>query len=1822
MKTIYDLRTNYAIPPKIYLGGLDNSFVCALNGIQEKTFSLVQKFNNCYEMSFTVDKYINGETISNGYDYLGEFVNLYVENLGWFIMGEPQIANDGYNESKIVKAESRESEFVNKDLTNFKINCGTTDSREMLVSGNVVTDETGVEFAKKQITFCDKGNQDLSLLHIWLKETGITGWTIGYVDNAAKTYTTYVDGAKSETTTLLKNEIGTFSVDSQTAYAFLTQDVSKYFHCVFVFDFNNLTINVYRAENVGKESGLTIGFRNIENTNNISVDENSIYTQYRVSGDNSNNSYDIDLSYVNFGSNIIENLSYFLTEKYMPVSLIVKYKAWYEDMRAAQYTYADYSRKYNLMLDKKTELENRLPLDDCSTDWSTFTTTDLQNKLSDYTAEQTYIENLFKKPDGTIDTDALQASDLAGEYNQIVNVIIPNIKIAQANKNAATSSDVKDYIEEKDWTLYGLDELNAKMQLYQAQLEVYVKNGYNVSTNSAHSAAYQAECYAKYQELSNQLNASTTGTLAYEYNSRKSEIASCESQMQSYQQQRATLAASIDKATWKKNGYDQFTTADLHILERLYRTTDYTNDNMFISSTETNAEVVDEALRLLDAAYEDLSAKSQPQYKYTTTVDNFIADVGYSEIVNNLDVGDFVSFEDYENHFVKLRLITTTHNPLTMENDITIEFSNMIQSSSKRDDIASILSLASGDSKNSITGTSNDSKSSEDDLSVRAVLNKILASTKFNEMVGAQVSAGYGDYIGESVLTKELEANMIKCVDINATNGFFQYLSSQLIAANKVVANSAVFKDLDALVGKIDKAIIGTSSTETGIVVRLTADNAAIDEAFIKQVIAQYISVNELKAGNINTDNMNITCSDGSMSIIGNTMTFKDSLGNTRIQIGRDTANNFTFVVYDATGTGVLIDSSGVKASAISDGLIVDKMVASKSIGKDKLNFYVVDANADGTVDSAKVMYNGVQLSAELSTIKTDISGNATNISAVSTKVDGVQKSITDKVWQTDINTSINSYDGTTAKAIRDRVSTTETGITGIKSTVSSVQSTLTTKADNTTVAALDTRLTKSEQDATGFKTTVEQTYATKTSLSSEIATLQNQIDGAIETWSYDPIPTLLNEPAVNWTDDATKNIHIGDLYYVSGTTENGFCYRFQLSGGVYSWNRVADSDITRAIQQAEAAQETANSKRKVFVVTPTTPYQVGDLWINAEELYTCTVSRETGDFVTTDFGKCVKYTDDTKANNVADNLSQNYSTTTQMNSAIVQKANEVLTTVSSTYVNNTTLNNYPTTTVMNTAIDQKASEITSTASASYATKSSAVSGVSIEYYLSTSQTEMAGGIWTTTPPTWVNGKYMWSRQTSTLADGTSSTTTPVCIAGAKGDTGETGSTGKAGTNGTDGRGISSTVVTYQASDSGTVTPTGTWSVGIPTVFVTQYLWTRTIITYTDGTNTTSYAIGRMGADGKNGDPGKDGTNGKGISDTSITYQTSTSNSTIPTGTWSTTFPTITDGVYLWIKTVLTYTDSTSTTTYSISKVGTDGAKGDVGDTGNGISTIVSYYLASANSAGITVDSTGWTTNIQTISYQIKYLWCYQKITYTSGNITKTTPIIIGAYGDTGLTGVGVSGVTPQYYLSTSATSAIGGTWQTTQPLITTGTYIWTRSKVDYDNGTTTYTDAIIDTSLNKLYEVTSELKQTTSDISATVQDNTNNISKLTVNLEGITSTVSDMNTILEDAADNIMVRIESSSGAVLKGSSTTVLSVHLYKNGKEVDINEDSCLWYWEVLDDTNTWNSIGSLTKSITVTDTLTTRQDKKIRAHYVVPYPGTTTYPGTGIFPCVGI
>lgn len=156
-------------------------------------------------------------------------------------------------------------------------------------------------------------------------------------------------------------------------------------------------------------------------------------------------------------------------------------------------------------------------------------------------------------------------------------------------------------------------------------------------------------------------------------------------------------------------------------------------------------------------------------------------------------------------------------------------------------------------------------------------------------------------------------------------------------------------------------------------------------------------------------------------------------------------------------------------------------------------------------------------------------------------------------------------------------------------------------------------------------------------SVTNEIASLQEQIDGQIQTWFDSHIPTANNYPASEWITTIEKDKHLGDLYYiVDNATQGGQAYRWAMVNGVYNWVLVEDTELTKALAVASAAQDTADKKRRVFVAQPAPPYDVGDLWTDESDLRVCQIARISGNYNASDWTLATNYIDSKNADNIA----------------------------------------------------------------------------------------------------------------------------------------------------------------------------------------------------------------------------------------------------------------------------------------------------------------------------------------------------------------------------------------------------------------------------------------------------------------------------------------------------------------------------------------------------------------------------------------------------------
>lgn len=285
-----------------------------------------------------------------------------------------------------------------------------------------------------------------------------------------------------------------------------------------------------------------------------------------------------------------------------------------------------------------------------------------------------------------------------------------------------------------------------------------------------------------------------------------------------------------------------------------------------------------------------------------------------------------------------------------------------------------------------------------------------------------------------------------------------------------------------------------------------------------------------------------------------------------------------------------------------------------------------------------------------------------------------------------------------------------------------------------------------------------------------------------------------------------------------------------------------------------------------------------------------------------------------------------------------------------------------------------------------------------------------------------------------------------------EGSQGPQGKQGISGTNGADGK---TSYLHIKYSNDGGKTFTGNSGEDIG-----AYIGTCVDYAKDDPTSVGTYKWAKI--KGEAGAKGDKGDTGKGVKSTSVAYQVSTSGTTVPTGTWSGSVPSASAGQYLWTRTIITYTDDTTSTIYSVGRMGTNGANGT---NGKSIGSVVNYYLATASSSGVTTATSGWTTAVQSVSAAKKYLWNYEVVKYTDGTVASTTaPCIIGSYGDrgskgdkgdTGSTGNGIKWIVEHYAVS-SSNSTVPTSWSSTVPTMTeSNKYLWNYETITYTNGTT-----------------------------------------------------------------------------------------------------------------------------------------------------------------------
>lgn len=914
-------------------------------------------------------------------------------------------------------------QYVELDIDNYKYE--NTDEDKYVKT----TDEyTAYELMEMEYTRI----KELSLLDLAISD--LPGWSVGEVDSTL--YDTHVDS--NGNMIRLADEVGSFQIDSKDVYSFFVNELSGYFECIFQFDTINNTINAYRIESIGDDTRIFLGFRNIENSVEITPAQD-LYTQFTVE-----NSEGLGITAVNFGEREIEDISYFLNTKYLPQELINKYKKWQEYRESIRDHYIQLSKDYNSQLETVNEIKNRVPSDMLNTSQLDGYTSSEQleevitnyyalmigmlnqfiyvsdssinppegietyDDINDYIADMnTYIGQLEalvdvgKEESSTSFADSLYYKD----YMLMRDFTVPNLVIAYHNLELPSYETKDEYYDSYEFDfqtygwMYGIDELKVYQKSHLDKMDVLKE--YELSWDDIPDTEQGEEYKSKYDQTDYDVKhelylkykqgyESVTQELAV----REREYKDAKAELDRLERERNFLAdsAKMEKYSETLNAvalYEQpggffyqeddayltldeflgetyFTDEEIERISRFYKHTDYSNDNInYLDMLDTSDSVIDKQLEMFNLATDELYAQAHPQYVYNTTLDNLLANNEYADYHPDFEVGNFVRLGLDDETQIRLRMITISFNPMMLDNNLDITFSNIIRYKSRINDFASLLDSAITSAKNSISARYNRTADKDNTVEVTYdLVQKILQSAPFTgyaqNLQASSVSAATGAFQGltsEYLKTNELAAELANITELHADSAFMKYLEANLIVASEIKVDDlkAKLAQIDTL--QADSAFVNYLQTLNAVTV-----SSIVDQEYVTNLIAGHISAGDLTAGDIVlTDNMRIVSDNGALIMNGTALQIQgtDSEGNpyVGIQLGYDAQSNPSLILRNEDGATILTPS-GITSNAIADGLIVNNMVSNGTISKNKLAFEVIEPNEYGGVDITQV-YDG-----------------------------------------------------------------------------------------------------------------------------------------------------------------------------------------------------------------------------------------------------------------------------------------------------------------------------------------------------------------------------------------------------------------------------------------------------------------------------------------------------------------------------------------------------------------------------------------------------------------------------------------------------------------------------------------------------------------------------------------------------------------------------------------------------------------------------------------------------------------------------------------------
>ena len=541
-----------------------------------------------------------------------------------------------------------------------------------------------------------------------------------------------------------------------------------------------------------------------------------------------------------------------------------------------------------------------------------------------------------------------------------------------------------------DWKLYGVDELTSCQKKYSDQMGVLERYSqeYDSSITDSTEEVYNSyhQLYLDYKKLYDDCTSALV--------ERQKEYDNLISERNNYKSEYDTIAKNVKRENFEnvQTEYPAFTKYEEFLLKKLYKHTDYQNENIISTSITSSVEKIEKEYKLYLDAVERLYAASHPQYTWEDTLDNIYGLEEFQCLIEPLDIYNFIHAEINNNGtFEKLRVTGITYNPCIYQGDFTLTFSSVTRYKTKKNDFNDLLSSALSAQKNALTLSTGNSKDVTSYTITPEFIKSLLGSSSFNAYMSKN-NAGtvsgitgnftnlYSKYIdGDQITAQLIKANsaefktlvsesiqtdILTTKILNADKGFFKELTTQLIkdeSGNVIIdlVNKQInTSELNTTVGNIKHLLAGTGTVGDLEAIHLTAANVVIDEGVIKNLIASKISVADLMTHSATAELITLISSNGNPSIAfkDSTQQFYDKDGNIRVQIGQDGNGNFNFIVKGTDGKTAMFDENGITQEGIPDSTIIGNMISNDTISKSKLNFPIVETDKNGNISIKNIL--------------------------------------------------------------------------------------------------------------------------------------------------------------------------------------------------------------------------------------------------------------------------------------------------------------------------------------------------------------------------------------------------------------------------------------------------------------------------------------------------------------------------------------------------------------------------------------------------------------------------------------------------------------------------------------------------------------------------------------------------------------------------------------------------------------------------------------------------------------------------------------------------